>query len=112
MGTIEEMPEEASATITQEQVDPHQVGETPESNQSDDEFDFDDEDLETSNEPAPEVSGIVKHPEIIEEFDNLENHNLIMYIFARYSHLPYHYILDGVRHKFLLSGSQIISSTV
>ena len=78
---------------------------------NDEDFDFDDEDLETRADTVP-AGTITKNPEITENFVSLEDSHLTMFIFVRYSHLPYHYTMNGVRYKLLLAGSQIVSTTV
>ena len=74
-------------------------------------FDLDDEDLDYILSET--TSGdLTKNPEITEGFTDLEDSNMTMFVFVRYSHLPYHYTIDGVRYKLVLSGSQIVSSVV
>jgi hypothetical protein len=78
-----------------------------------DEFDLEDEDLEEEDvvQPTQEIV-ITKHPEITDNFVNPRDPHMNTLIFVRYSHLPYHYISEGIRYKLVLNGSEIVSSRV
>jgi hypothetical protein len=79
----------------------------------DEDFDLEDEDLDGSQStPLTSSEDLTKNPEISENFTNLEDGNMVMLVYVKYSHLPYHYISDGLRRKFVLNGSQIVSATV
>ena len=74
-------------------------------------IDFEDEDLVTQETAVPEGT-VVKNPDITEDFTRLDDSHMVGFIFVRYSHLPYHYTLNGVRYKLVLAGSQVVSSAV
>lgn len=78
------------------------------------EFNLDDEDLDTSSDEVQEQVEVdlIKNPDIVEGFVSIEDTNMVMLVFVKYSHLPYHYTVDGARYKFVVNGSQIISTLV
>ena len=79
----------------------------------DEDLDLDDEDLENvvEQDQIEEVS-IVKHPDITDNFVSLEDSHMKMFICVRYSYLPYHYTVNGVRFKLVVDGSQIAQQMV
>jgi len=79
--------------------------------ESESHFNLDDE-LEQSTQTPVLSDEFAKNPEIRENLDGLENDHMIRFVFVRYSHLPYHYTVSGTRYKFILNGSQVISTIV
>jgi hypothetical protein len=77
------------------------------------EINFDDEDLARAQpiQTTP-VAGFLKNPNIRENLVDFEDENMNMFVYVGYSHLPYHYILNGVHYRFALSGRLIISTVV
>ncbi len=93
--------------------------EEPSDNEDDfslsDDIDLEDEDLDDLVDVTSQASpsqDISKHPNITENFIGLEDSNMIMLVYVKYSHLPYHYVMSGSRYKLTLNGSQLISTVV
>lgn len=55
---------------------------------------------------------IVKNPDIFEEWTTLNDRGRTMYIFARYSHLDYHYTVNDIRYKLYADGPTVVGRRV
>lgn len=102
-----------TSTTPYEETTEEPVGQEPDYDGIDDEdFEFDDEDLEQEAQETSAEITIVKNPEITDNFVSIEDSYMRIFICVRYSHLPYHYTVDGVRYKFVVEGSQTVAVRV
>lgn len=80
----------------------------------DDDDDEDDEVYHTTFQAQAHSSNnqFLKHPNITENWTELENASMRLFIFAKYSHLPFHYSLGETNYKLVPNGSDIIAIVV